>query len=269
VRHHTGTDASTRPDPKHKYRCLGWQYEEVEVFTISTRLAFLLRTFWPPLFFLALILNGFWAMLFVFFSLLIAAGLWSQYISVASTPAGLQSVPSVSPLVADQRRAVLVRQLLLTMLIIGLAMLLHWWVLGKLVAPGDAAILHYPAGLQHLIAGLVALVLVLLFVGLAIGFAALLVVQLDYWDLGDALDGSPQQTPQRRWRSALVRAVRMILGLSQGTYILDGGMIYRPDWPDKPIEREARTCVGPAYIDAREGQVAIIETKGIITHAVT
>ena len=156
-------------------------------------------------------------------------------------------------------------RLLLAMLLLGIAMLLHWWVLGQMLLRPEALPLSMQesAALQRLWAGVVSLFISLSILFLCIVFSALLVVNLDFWNLSEP-PGYDPDARQRHWLAAVRRAFYIVLGLSLGTVILDRGKLYRPDGEEVDI----KGCAGPIYLDVREGQVAIIETKGLTDEAV-
>jgi hypothetical protein len=151
------------------------------------------------------------------------------------------------------------------MLVLGVAMLVHWWVLGQLLLGSDSApiFMAESAVVQRMVAGILSLFIAGLLVLLAVVIAALLVMSLDFWNMSEPPDRYSPAVRQRRWLVGLQRAFAIILGFSMGTIIVDRGKLYQPDWQEVDI----RSCTGPLFVDVREGQVVVIEDRGLTNAA--
>jgi regulator of protease activity HflC (stomatin/prohibitin superfamily) len=225
----------------------------------DTLISVLVLLAFPLLFLAALYAGGILLPLYALVSLSIALALLLRIVIIGPDPLALAA--DNPPPLPERRYAAFGRSLMLMALLFGLAMLIHGRVLDQLQEM-DAALILLPLARQRLEAGVISLILSGAFLLLTIIFGALLVVQLEYWPLADS-PGNPPTTPVQRWQRALSRAVRIIAGGSQGTMILDRGKIRYPDGREAGID----ACLGPVYIDTREGQAAIVETRGQVSHA--
>ena len=232
--------------------------------TISMRWAKRLSAGWLLLFLVFLLLDRRGASVFAAVSVALALAFLLGIVSVALSDDDDRSASPHSSPFAYQPGHEFGRWLMFETFALGVAMALQWPILGWLSArhaslPGIVTRSEFAQQTVSVALALGAAVGALLAFLLP---AIVLIAYLDYWDLGDSPTDGPQ-TPGQRFRRAFGRCLRIILGLSQGTIIQDRGKMYRPDG------QAVTVCAGPVYLDARDGQVAIVETRGRVSTAVS
>lgn len=173
-------------------------------------------------------------------------------LQMPAAPAPPLPAPAPAPLV--YLRGFEIKRLInFQLVLLNAVMLLQWFLRGASAFGENVHPLFIQLFTFVLVSGIAACILFL---------AALTILQLDYWNLaGDAAtaERDPQAPPSRRRTIlAMLRAISIIFGLNQGTVILEGGKLRRPD--GRPVAAFA----GPGFLDIRKGQAAILETGGVI-----
>ena len=162
--------------------------------TISRRGAQPLMTAWLLLFLVCTVfLSQLWQGIHAFISLGLASLLWAQsLVPTLPTPSSLPLQPGAKQ---EPKHTVPTRQVTLQLFVVGLAMMIFWWVENHLDLRDDPALILRSEMVQHLVAAAGALVLASVMTTIVLGLRSLLVEFLRYWDLTDAPPSQPAESP--------------------------------------------------------------------------